>query len=218
MHEERVGPGRAEGGKEKMKKAPELEVVIATYHEDLKWITELPKGRGIKHTIYRAVDGLVEPKKDKVGDIPVIKIPNGGREAGQYLWHIIHNHDDLAKVTVFLQGDYHRHGQQTTLQKLIPPTFWDDPREMAYLGVLREHDRIWPHEHSPMHLTLHGSAWGKNVPPAGMFSVGAQIWAKRELVQKWPVRHYEKYYAQRNEGHFAHLLEATWHTVFGVYR
>ena len=184
----------------------------------IKWVKTLPKGKGIKHTVYRATDGLIEPKPTKIDGIAVTQIPNGGREAGQYLWHIVHNYDQLAKVTVFLQGDFYRHGTEATLQKLTPPNFWDDPRLMAYLGVDPGIDRPWPHPHNDLSLAMHSPAWGKNVPPAGMFHVGAQIWAKRELLRKRPVSHYRKYYAIRNEGHFAHVLEATWHTVFGAHK
>lgn len=204
----------------KKEKAAELEIVVASYMEPLDWLSVLPKGTGIKHTVYRATDGLVEPKPTTIGPkkIKATMIPNGGREAGQYLWHIIHNYDNLAKVTVFLQGDAPKHTSTKALEGLTPVPFWDDHRKMAYLTVVREHDKPWPHELSALHRGLHEIPWKGNPPRPGMFTVGAHIWAKKEAIKANKKNHYEAYYRLRNEPHYAHLLEGTWHTVFGVYR
>lgn len=203
-----------------MSKPAELEVVIASYSEPLDWIGLLPKGNGIKHTIYRATNGLFEPKPSTIGPkkIPVIQIPNGGREAGQYLWHIIHNWNDLAKITVFLQGDAPKHATSKTLETLTPPRFWDDPRQMAYLNISKDHDTRWPHPLGDMHRKIHDIPWNGEPPQAGMFAVGAHVWATKKVIKANKKAHYEAYYRLRNEPHYAHLLEGTWHTVFGVYR
>lgn len=201
-------------------KTPELEVVVASYKEPLEWLEWLPKGKGIKHTIYRATDDLLEVREGTIGPkkIPVIHIPNGGREAGQYLWHIVHNYKTLAKLTVFLQGDAPRHATRKTLETLTPIRFWDDTRKMAYLNVSKEHDRVWPHELTDLHRSIHDVAWGKNPPKGGMFSVGAQMWVTHALIRSNPKSHYETYLKLRQEPHFAHILESSWHVVFGAYK
>jgi hypothetical protein len=187
------------------------EIVIASYNESLDWVKDIPMGWDT--TIYRATDGLTEEKPDEVNDLPVIRIPNGGREAGQYLWHIINRRNELADITLFVQGDFLKHGKLSDIQGIDP----NDPRPMAYLGVALAHDKPWPHELGPMHEELHAFVWDKKPPQSGSFSVGAQLWARKNLIESVPESIYMRYYDKKNTGHFAHLLEGTWHTVFGVY-
>jgi hypothetical protein len=189
-----------------------LEIVVASYSEQLEWIKDVPKAW--KKTIYRATDGIREAKKDKLGKLPIVRIPNGGREAGQYLWHIIHNRDKLADITLFVQGDFLKHGSISQIQAVDQ----DDPRSMAYLGVNIAHDKPWPFELGDMHEQLHAYPWDGKPPRSGSFMVGAQLWARKKLIKSVPARAYKKYYEKRDESHFAHLLEGTWHSVFGVYR
>lgn len=188
-----------------------IEIVIASYSEALDWVGEIPKT--YKRTIYRATEGLTEERPDKLGKLPIIRIPNGGREAGQYLWHIIHRRTQLSDITLFVQGDFLRHGKISSLS--INP---QDPRPMAYLGVIQANDKPWPFELGVMHKELHDYPWDGKPSRSGAFSVGAQIWVRKKLIRSVPSRVFKKYYEKRNDPHFAHLLEGTWHTVFGVYR
>jgi Protein of unknown function (DUF3431) len=69
-----------------------VEIVIAKYKEDVSWTQRLTQ----HYTIY-----------DKSND-PIFysyRLPNIGREPHTYLYHIIKNYDNLADITVFLQGD-----------------------------------------------------------------------------------------------------------------
>lgn len=189
-----------------------LEIVVASYNETLDWVRDIPKGW--KKTIYRATEGLLDERADKLGSLPIKRIPNGGREAGQYLWHIIHNRNQLADITLFVQGDFLKHGKISDIESVSP----SDARPMAYLGVAQANDKPWPFELGMMHKELHDYPWNGNPPRSGAFSVGAQLWARKKLIKSVPASAYKKYYEKRNEPHFAHLLEGTWHTVFGVYR
>lgn len=70
----------------------DVEIIIAKYKEDTSWALKLTQ----PYTIY-----------DKSND-PVlysVRLPNVGRETHTYLYHIIKNYDNLAEVTVFLQGN-----------------------------------------------------------------------------------------------------------------
>lgn len=64
-----------------------IEFVIAKYKEDMSWTKDLAP-----HivTIYDKSTG---------------ELPNVGREAHTYLYHIVKNYDKLNDVTVFLQGN-----------------------------------------------------------------------------------------------------------------
>jgi len=187
------------------------EIVIASYNETLDWVKGIPKGWNL--TIYRATEGLVGEKPDKLGKLPITRIPNGGREAGQYLWHIINRRKSLADITLFVQGDFLKHGKISDIEGIE-----GDTRPMAYLGVTPANDKPWPFELGMMHKELHDYPWDGNPPRSGSFSVGAQLWAKKKTITLVPASVYKRYYEKRNEGHFAHLLEGTWHTVFGIYR
>lgn len=150
-----------------------LELVVASYSEQLEWLKDVPKSW--KKTIYRATDGIREAKKDKLGKLPITRIPNGGREAGQYLWHIIHNREQLADITLFVQGDFLKHGSISQIQAVSQ----DDPRPMAYLGVNITNDKPWPFELGDMHEQLHAYPWDGKPPRSGSFMVGAQLWARK---------------------------------------
>ena len=66
------------------------EMVVARYREDISWLNLVPKD--IKVTIYN---------KYFLEDI---HLPNLGREAHTYLYHIIKNYDNLADYTILCQG------------------------------------------------------------------------------------------------------------------
>jgi hypothetical protein len=68
-----------------------VEVVVAKYKEDTAWT------QGLKHP-FIIYDKSNDPLHYSV------RLPNIGREANTFLYHIIINYNKLADVTVFLQG------------------------------------------------------------------------------------------------------------------
>lgn len=75
------------------------ELVVARYNEDLLWLQQIPFE--IKITVYNK-------GKDNLPifypNIKVIKLPNIGREAHTYFYHVITNYHNLADRIIFLQG------------------------------------------------------------------------------------------------------------------
>lgn len=69
------------------------ELVVARYHENLNWIKPY---MAQKVTIYNKGDSFIE------GAIP---LPNVGREAHTYLYHIVNKWNDLYPYTAFVQGN-----------------------------------------------------------------------------------------------------------------
>lgn len=67
------------------------EIVVAHYQENISWLNRL---QGAVQTVYRKGRG---PEKDR--------LPNIGREADTYLHHIVQRYEELAEMTVFLQGN-----------------------------------------------------------------------------------------------------------------
>jgi hypothetical protein len=74
----------------------EVEIVISKYKENTDWVKEL------KHPY------ILYDKSDTPIDNS-IQLPNVGREANTYLYHIVSQYDTLAEVTIFLQGDPFTH-------------------------------------------------------------------------------------------------------------
>ncbi|XP_022083668.1 uncharacterized protein LOC110975458 isoform X3 [Acanthaster planci] len=79
----------------------EYEVVVSHYNEPLDWLKPCAEQAG--HVYHKGSDR--GPPFDMY---KWERLPNVGREAHTYLYHILQNYDSLAEVTVFLQG----HGSQ----------------------------------------------------------------------------------------------------------
>lgn len=69
-----------------------MEIVISKYKENIDWISNI---KGHKITIYNKGDF----------DKRYINLPNIGREAHTYLYHIIENYENLEDHICFLQGN-----------------------------------------------------------------------------------------------------------------
>lgn len=76
---------------------PHLEIVIARYREDIRYFKHLP-----------IQSRIIVYNKGPIMKLPMnvhqMMLPNIGREAHTYLYHIIENYDNLADVTLFLLG------------------------------------------------------------------------------------------------------------------
>lgn len=82
--------------------APEIELVVARYAEDVSWIDEAPFDRFQHVRVYDKNDrgrACKAPARARV-----VPLPNVGRDAHTYLHHIVENYDRLADVTVFVVG------------------------------------------------------------------------------------------------------------------
>lgn len=90
---------RAHGGYISSVPISDYEIVVARYNEDISWVEKnFPDA---KVTIYnKGKDDIKVPANFKV-----VKLPNLGREGNTYLYHIIHNYDNLSEVVAFFQGN-----------------------------------------------------------------------------------------------------------------
>lgn len=77
------------------------EIVISRYNEKLNWIEEEPFNR---HPLIIYNKGGNSDFKKTSNIKEVVTLPNVGREAHTYLYHIINNYYKLADVTIFLPG------------------------------------------------------------------------------------------------------------------
>ena len=77
-----------------------VDLVISAYKEDLEWLNHIPATFRQVY-IYNKGPGMI------IGvDIPYteIKLKNIGRCDHTYLYHVIHNYNNLADVTIFATG------------------------------------------------------------------------------------------------------------------
>lgn len=190
-----------------------IELVVARYGENLNWLRKVPKA--IRVTVY-----------DKNPDAPhlgAFRLPNIGREAHTYLFHLIQRYDALAPVTVFCQGkpfdhafDFHR-----TLREF--PSI----EGFRWFGHIVDTDtcdgalfRSWSKNEDGRGLdfpAFHRALLGDDGPQKYPFYLGAQFAVTRELVRQKPREWYEKALElSTNFPDAAHLFERTWDRVFGA--
>ncbi len=161
-----------------------FEIVVAHYQEDLSWTNTLANV-----TIY---------SKGPNGSLP-----NIGREAHTYLYHIVNRYDNLADRTAFVQGEPFDH-------PLIP--FEDQANSTEpFLAVNSEEclfaaDHCWGTDDNfssvgektrgyvirgESLLSFSRTFLGLEPPATYWFSWGAQFCVSRERVRSQPVNYYQ---------------------------
>ena len=199
-----------------MTSVPAMDLVVARYREDLRWLRRVP--RAFRVHVY-----------DKGGDLPdAIPLPNVGREAHTYLHHITTRYEELADLTVFVQGkpfdhvpDLHRRLKDWASGQATAPAF-------QWLGFLVDADdrtgsrlfQTWSKNPERIPLDMAGF-WravfaGQPVPELFVFFGGAHCAVTRKVIQQRPRSFYEN--ALHVAEHFpdaAHCFERTWHHIFG---
>lgn len=83
-------------------------LVIARYKESLDWLDEID-----------CVDKtfIYNKGNERIND-DELKLPNVGREAHTFCYHIVNNYDDLADITIFVQGNPFEHIKDKNLASL----------------------------------------------------------------------------------------------------
>lgn len=82
------------------------QLVVARYTESFEWT----QTGGYDVIVYN---------KSGVEDTRTIPLPNVGREAHTYLYHIVHTYDTLADVTIFLQAKISDHGYEENVDRIV---------------------------------------------------------------------------------------------------
>ena len=92
-----------------------IEIVVARYNEDLKWVTEYPFNQ-FKYIIYNKG---INSKYKKPKNYIEFKIPNVGRCDHTYLYHIVNNYNNLENITIFLPGSVQMDRKKSIAIRLI---------------------------------------------------------------------------------------------------
>ena len=111
--------------KNRNKNGKTFEIVVSRFNEDLSWVRNIPPHLYTKITIYNKNDLPIEPP---VANCKVVQLPNLGRESHSYLWHVVHNYDTLADITLFLPA--------SVMKKQFKKAQYD--RLMEFLATKRE--------------------------------------------------------------------------------
>lgn len=191
-----------------------VDVVVASYREALDWFWLLPKTWQLfLYNTDDTRDGFDLSQGPQ--ESHVRKLPNGGREAGQWLGHLEHQYPDFADVTLFLQGRPFDHEAHTLLQLLHEPQF---PANVCYVGgraPVKGMMSIAPSGPAERALRI---GWGDEpIPSPIWFACGAQFYVKRELILARPRDHYTRIRQGAYDpsyGSFGHLMEPLWGSIF----
>ena len=199
-----------------------MALVVARYNENLDWVNHFPK----KYIYNKGnIDTIPDDLKQDV-----INLPNVGREAHTYLYHIIENYDNLDDVTIFSQGMYSDHCNMTPenfrekfsnidgySRNYVDTTCWGHNRRhynfnlQYWKGELKHNDLIY----GPWFEKFFGETF-QHSP----FAYGCAIFSvSKNLILKRPKSFYEKLIKELEydnspiEGHF---MERSWMQVFFI--
>ena len=197
-----------------------LQLVVAHYREDLRWLRRVP----------RAFQVVVYDKDPESLSPHGILRANEGREAGTYLHHIVEHYESLAEITVFCQGKPfdHAYDFHATLRDLASGSSGVGPMGFRWLGHIVDTDdaegsrlfATWSKNPAGAGLDLKGfhlALLGTPGPENYTFYLGGQFAVSAERVRTRPRDFYRRAldlvlgYAEA-----AHAFERSWDRVFGV--
>lgn len=197
------------------------ELVVAHYQEDLSWLRKRPAN--LRITVY-------DKSPDAPGGSDAILLPNVGREAHTYLYHIVSRYDTLAEWTIFCQGKPfdHAYDFKKTLRVMAVDTPQPRGSGFHWLGHLIDTDdaqghrlfRPWSKNDDGRGLDLRGfhrALFDTDGPEEYTFVLGAQFAVHCDVVRRQPLTFYERALAVSVQfPDAAHCFERSWDHVFGL--
>lgn len=201
----------------------EIEIVIARFDEDISWIYPY-----LEHNIQITVYNKGEEFEEIDERIHLVKLQNIGREAHTYLYHIINNYENLANVTIFLQGKIDDHIEDDLygyINKLYIDAF--------YVGLSKNfkkseltHKQFKINEYCGNKLHEVGCNFGDfftthiniNYPTNFVMYINALFAVSKNLI-----KNRSKYYYKTlinlettNNSELAHFIERSWYYIFNI--
>ena len=195
---------------------PPLELVVARHEEDLAWLKRVPKQFRI--TLYNKGDALPDSTP----------LPNIGREAHTYLHHLAGHHDDLADVTVFVQGHPFDHAPDLHQRLRALAEGRETVADFHWLGFLADTDdsrgrRLFvPWSKNPDRVELRLDDFYQQLfrtpgPESYRFFVGAQFIVTREAARRRDRQFYDAALDLSVTFPLApHCFERSWDRVFAT--
>ncbi|MBW7907385.1 MAG: DUF3431 domain-containing protein [Kiritimatiellae bacterium] len=197
---------------------PRVELVVARFQEDVKWLRRVP--RAIRVHVY-----------DKSGrpDSAYSVLPNVGREAHTYLHHLVTHYEELPDILVFTQGHPFDHAPDMHKRLRAIAEGKERISDFRWFGFLVDCDdalgarlfQRWSKNPDARPLPM-DSFWRdlfdrEEMPETFTFFGGAQFAVARECVHWRPRAFYERALnLAASLPDAAHCFERTWDRVFGV--
>ena len=188
----------------------EIEFVISRYNEDVSWVRPI----ALFAKIYNKGPAL---------DVDCVQLPNVGREAHTYLYHICMNYGNLAPRTVFFQARLNDRAGQALKS---PARYLND---VGFTGIRRPVELPPEWRYHKEGMTPSNFAWGKFVEDVikvdfvskFKFVPGAYFAVSRDMIHSKPKSYYENILASGNLGtachpEEAHYMERAWSLIFGA--
>lgn len=195
-----------------------FELVVAHYHENLNWLNNIPKE--FKVTIYSK--NSQHPYSDNT-----IILPNIGREAHTYLYHITTHFNQLATYTVFCQGKPFDHAfdfHKSLKQMVQNPTYIADFKWFGHIidtdTIEGELFRNWSknRDNKGLDLAQFYQLLFQVPPPLSFpFVLGAQFAVANWQIQQRPLAFYQHALElSQTFSDAAHCFERVWDKVFDI--
>lgn len=163
-----------------------IDIVVASYNEDLSWLTPLARRENRRLYVY-TTGSPRNPPPDLM--IPVLE--NRRREAGQWVQHMVLNHGNHGDQVVFLQGNPEEQTvidllhQNTALQGTFTPM---PPTQMLEFGQWNP-SGSYVHDQAAWDFCQRFHGW---VPPRTEWSVGAQFAVMGAVLNQRPLSYYKR--------------------------
>jgi hypothetical protein len=204
--------------------------VIAHYKENLDWVKEV---RELFPEVTITIYHKDAPVLLDIFNIRHISLPNVGREAHTYLYHIINNYDILPEYTIFCQGNPFDHIKKSTLYETLRSTrIWTPFRYEEFCGVPNEDIFLvnrpsnigntfcswWNRFFRPITPRPHPVVEPSHTP-YNYYKVvwNAQFSVHKSLIRSRSLDFYKQLYDtvdKDSDALEAHFLERTWGNVF----
>jgi hypothetical protein len=213
------------GAKPTFARRPSIDLVVARYSEDLRWLRRVPLPITVR--VVNKGGSLSEVELPARNGLFLEALPNVGREAHAYLSHITERYDSLADITVFCQGhpfdhapDFHDRLKALALGEEVPdPFLWygflddtDDPRGRRLFVPWSKN----PEGNELRTGVLYERLFGEPSPPMFHFRGGAQFAVSREAIRSRSLAFYKLALAEVSADPLApHSLERFWDRIFG---
>lgn len=152
--------------------------VIARFNEDISWTNDIPANNRV--IVYNKGHSSNENgTKD-------LLLENVGREAHTYVYHIVHNYDNLADYTVFLQGNPFAHMCIVGREQLAGAL-----ADYKYTKTEPFFNSNKHHEYTGLVKTAFNSLYGYTLESEVYFTDGAQWIAKKSDILNHPRSFYQ---------------------------
>lgn len=200
---------------DKTSRTPSIDVVIASYGEDLSWMKWIPSEWRV--FLYCAKEDRTEFQTH----IKPVMVPNGGREAGQYFQHLVDHYGDHSDYTVFLQGMPFDHSARDVISFLTKSQL---PSGLVqYVGGMPSLPLWMCSKPMGKMLEIMVRVFGSEdkVPPTTPGNVGAQFYVRRDVILDNPKSIYESFLQESRRASsdsFGHLIEPAWGSVFNWHK